>query len=206
MKQGFPKYPCHVCGYYTLPSPDSDTTCPVCGGIKGLSIGSLPLLRNPEPDELPPVLPDDTDVLGFYGSSGIQLTANTEYPSIHTPRDLYRILLRCWSRETCASRMRNHWTVENPTLGQCSITSFLAQDIFGGTVYGVPLHTGFFHCYNQVGGFVFDLTSEQFGAEKLSYYDNPVQTREQHFSIPEKKERFDLLKASFLREIQRMQS
>ena len=61
--------------------------------------------------------------------------------------------------------------VENMTLGQCSITAFLAQDIFGGDVYGVLRSGGNYHCYNVIGDCVFDLTSEQFGDEVLSYVD-----------------------------------
>ena len=54
-----------------------------------------------------------------------------------TPRDYYDILSDIWCAETCAPRMRENWTRENQTLGQCSITAFLAQDIFGGKVYGI---------------------------------------------------------------------
>ncbi len=43
------------------------------------------------------------------------------------------------------------WTPDNKTLGQCSITAFLAQDIFGGKVYGIPLPEGGVHCYNMIG-------------------------------------------------------
>ena len=46
-------------------------------------------------------------------------------------RKLYDDLLQCWCAETCAPRMRGDWSTENPTLGQCSITSFLVQDIMG---------------------------------------------------------------------------
>ena len=69
-----------------------------------------------------------------------------------TPCDYYDLLEDIWSAETCAPRMRGDWTPENRTLGQCSITAFLAQDMFGGKVYGVPLGDGNFHCYNTVGG------------------------------------------------------
>ena len=147
----YPRFPCPGCGNFTRLSPDANLCCPVCGwnGQKSPTDEPNRLLRAPLPNELPPVLRTDSDPLGFYGSEGLQLTANTAVPSIHTPRDLYRVLLRCWTSETCASRMRKHWSPENPTLGQCSITAFLAQDLFGGTVYGVPLENGFFHCYNQ---------------------------------------------------------
>ena len=69
-----------------------------------------------------------------------------------TPRDYYDLLAECWSADTCAPRMRMDWSLENRTLGQCSITAFLIQDIYGGKVYGVPLEDGNFHCFNDVDG------------------------------------------------------
>lgn len=110
-------------------------------------------------------------------------------------RGLYDDLLKCWCAETCAPRMRGDWSPKKPTLGQCSITSFLVQDIMGGKVYGVPLPEGGYHCYNAARGMVFDLTSEQFGDEVLCYDNNPEQFREDHFSDPDKKARYELLKS-----------
>lgn len=79
-------------------------------------------------------------------------------------------------------------------MGQCSITAFLAQDIFGGKVYGIEISGGNFHCYNVIGDCAFDLTSEQFGDEKLDYTDNPEQFREVHFAKDEKRLRYEFLK------------
>ena len=132
----------------------------------------------------------------FYGREWADAPVQTEeYPGIRTPRDLYRALLNVWCAETCAPRMRQDWSPENPTLGQCSVTAFLAQDLFGGRVYGIPLKEGGFHCYNDVNGCVFDLTSEQFGAIRLDYGENPEQFREVHFAKEEKRLRYKLLKA-----------
>lgn len=110
------------------------------------------------------------------------------------PRDLYDALSEIWSAETCAPRLREKWTSGNKTLGQCSITAFLGQDIFGGKVFGIERPDGNFHCYNVVGECVFDLTSEQFGDEKLVYENNPEQFREVHFQKTEKFERYKFLK------------
>ncbi len=112
-------------------------------------------------------------------------------------RELYNKLLRCWSRETCASRMRDDWSEQNPTLGQCSITSFLVQDLYGGVVLGIPLHGGGVHCLNEVEGVRFDLTSAQFGGKRLDYSKAVPQTREEHFSDPDKLRRYKLLKERF---------
>ena len=131
----------------------------------------------------------------FYGQEWADVPALTdEFCGIRTPRDVYRALLNCWSRETCAPRYREEWSKSNPTLGQCSITAFLVQDIFGGRVYGVPLPEGGVHCYNVVGDCVFDTTSEQFGSVALCYENNPEQCRAGHFASEEKHARYRLLR------------
>ncbi len=132
----------------------------------------------------------------FYGWEGADVSPTDEkYKQINDPRDLYDILSKLWCADTCAPRMRADWTEENKTLGQCSITAFLAQDIFGGKVYGIERSGGNFHCYNVIGDCVFDLTSEQFGDEKLDYTNNPEQFREVHFAKEEKYQRYLKLKA-----------
>ena len=116
-----------------------------------------------------------------------------------TPREYYLLLSRLWCADTCAPRMRGAWTEENKTLGQCSITAFLMQDIYGGKVYGVPLGDGNFHCFNDVNGCVFDLTSEQFGSEKLDYTHCPEQDRRQHFAKEEKYRRYLKLRDALMK-------
>lgn len=131
----------------------------------------------------------------FYGWEHADILAATnEYQKIRTPKDLYDALTDIWCEYTCAPRMRKDWSRENPTLGQCSITAFLAQDIFGGEVYGIPREDGNFHCYNVVGDCIFDLTSEQFGEEQLNYEHNPKQSRNVHFAKEEKRQRYEYLK------------
>ena len=118
-----------------------------------------------------------------------------------TPRDYYDILSGIWCAATCAPRMRDGWTPENPTYGQCSITAFLMQDMYGGKVYGVPREGGTFHCFNVIGDCVFDLTSEQFGEEVLCYDDCPEQFRGVHFAKAEKKQRYEYLRERLTREL-----
>ena len=131
----------------------------------------------------------------FWGWEHANATATTEeYKGIQTPIDLYNALSDIWCADTCAPRMRAGWTKENMTLGQCSITAFLAQDIFGGKVYGILRPGGNYHCYNVIGDCKFDLTSEQFGEEVLDYEENPEQFREVHFAKEEKRLRYEYLK------------
>ena len=133
----------------------------------------------------------------FYGWEQATVPAQSgDYPGIGTPQQLYDVLAGgIWQADTCAPRLRDGWSEANRTLGQCSITAFLVQDIFGGRVYGILRPGGNYHCYNVVDGHVFDLTSEQFGGEVLSYQDNPEQFREVHFAKEEKRLRYELLKA-----------
>ena len=133
---------------------------------------------------------NDKKEYGFYGAK----TADVKDKNGLTPRDYYDLLMGLWSEETCAPRLRKDWSVDNKTLGQCSITAFLIQDFFGGKVYGILRSGGNYHCFNDVDGCVFDLTSEQFGNEKLDYSDCTEQFREVHFQKEEKKERYELLK------------
>lgn len=131
----------------------------------------------------------------FYGWQHADVPAiHKEYEGIETPWDLYDALSEIWCADTCAPRMRDSWSKENKTLGQCSITAFLAQDIFGGKVFGILRPGGNYHCYNVIGDCIFDLTSEQFGDEKLVYENNPEQFREVHFAKEEKRLRYEYLK------------
>jgi hypothetical protein len=83
-------------------------------------------------------------------------------------------------------------------LGQCSITAFLVQDIYGGKVYGIPIGDGNYHCFNNVDGCVFDLTSEQFGDRVLDYTDRTEQLREKHFAKDEKRLRYEYLRRKLI--------
>ena len=132
----------------------------------------------------------------FYGWEHADMPpANPRYARVKTPRDLYDLLSELWCAKTCAPRLRAQWSPEDRTLGQCSITAFLAQDIFGGRVFGILRPGGNFHCYNVVSGRAFDLTSEQFSDCTLDYTENPEQFREVHFAADEKRLRYELLKA-----------
>ena len=145
------------------------------------------------------------ETYGFYGRENTEgITARiSDYPGIEMPKDLYRTLWHVWKRETCAERMREDWTEENATLGQCTITAFLAQDIFGGRVWGVPLGDGNYHCFNVVDDKVFDLTSEQFGDRKLDYTLRYEQLRHDHFMKPGKRDRYEMLKTGLTQHIMR---
>lgn len=123
-----------------------------------------------------------------------------------TPRNYYDILSDIWSADTCAPRMRERWSEKNRALGQCSITAFLMQDLYGGKVCGIPMDDGNYHCFNVVGEGtpnvrLFDLTSEQFGDIQLDYSACQEQFREAHFSKAEKKRRYEILRAELMKNL-----
>ena len=135
----------------------------------------------------------------FYGwEKADVMPVNGTFSGVGNPRHLYDLLSQIWCADTCAPRMRHEWTSDNKTLGQCSITAFLAQDIYGGKVLGILRPGGNYHCYNVIGDCIFDLTSEQFGDEKLDYTDNPEQFREVHFAKEEKRLRYEYLREKLL--------
>ena len=136
----------------------------------------------------------------FYGNENADIEAiSTEYPGIRTPKDLDDLLCGVWCEYTCAPRLRDGWKDAHIACGQCSITAFLVQDIFGGRVYGILRPGGNYHCFNKIGDCVFDLTSEQFGDEVLDYSDCREQFREIHFAKEEKRQRYELLKSKMLK-------
>ena len=137
----------------------------------------------------------------FYGWE----TADIKDTGGLTPGDYYDILSDIWCADTCAPRMRDEWSTHNPTLGQCSITAFLMQDIFGGKVYGILRPGGNYHCFNVVDGCVFDLTSEQFGDEVLDYDNCEEQFREKHFAKEEKRLRYEYLRTQLLNKCPQIQ-
>ena len=133
----------------------------------------------------------------FYGWQ----TADIRSAQGLTPHECYALLMQIWCAETCAPRMRAQWSEDNRTKGQCSITAFLMQALFGGEVYGIPLGDGNYHCFNRVGTCVFDLTSAQFGSKVLNYADGVPQSRDAHFAKEEKRQRYELLRYALLERI-----
>ena len=135
--------------------------------------------------------------LGYETAGDVKPLENCGY-KLDSLLDLYYVLAEgVWREATCAPRMQSKWSDENKTLGQCSITAFLVQDIFGGEVYGIKRPDGNFHCYNVIGGKQYDLTIEQFGDEKddLVYDNKHPQLRAVHFKKEEKYNRYLLLKS-----------
>lgn len=134
----------------------------------------------------------------YYGAEHQIAVKNHLYKGVENIHQLYDALVHSWTRETCTSRLRHKWSDEDYTCGQCAITAFIVQDIFGGDIYEVPLENGGVHCFNIVDGLSVDLASEQFGdkVKDLDYAHATLQDREFRMQEPEKAERYERLKSN----------
>ena len=134
----------------------------------------------------------------YYGAEHQIAVKNHLYKGVENIHHLYDALTHSWTRETCTSRLRHKWSDEDYTCGQCAITAFIVQDIFGGDIYEVPLENGGVHCFNIVDGLSVDLASEQFGdkVKDLDYAHATPQDREFRMQEPEKAERYEKLKSN----------
>jgi len=82
--------------------------------------------------------------------------------SIKTIADLKIQLLKAYNIDTVNSKYKEKWNKNNPTYGQCAITSILVQNLFGGDIYKLEKEN---HYYNFINGEIIDLTKEQFDCE-----------------------------------------
>ena len=106
--------------------------------------------------------------------------------------ELKNILSKSWSSETCSPSLRNEWSENNPSLGQCAITAMIVNDIFGGKIMRCMASSGS-HYYNMIDDKIIDLTVEQFLGEIPQYEEGTERTREYLLSNEDTKKRYLLL-------------
>ncbi len=83
--------------------------------------------------------------------------------------DIAYLLHRVWSSETCYPRVRKFWKKENPSVGQCAVTSLVINDFFGGEIL---FNAEYNHFWNRLeDGTEIDLTKGQFKCD-ISLLDN----------------------------------
>jgi hypothetical protein len=84
---------------------------------------------------------------------------------MHTLAQIEAAIRASWSLETADET--NHWTPENPSCGQCDVTSLVLHDIVGGELLAAEVFLGGqrveWHMWNRLqSGIEVDLTREQF--------------------------------------------
>lgn len=114
--------------------------------------------------------------------------------------ELKKYLTSAWSEETCVLSLRSQWNKNNPSLGQCAITSLIVNDMFGGKIMRCLSETGS-HYYNMVDGVIIDLTAMQFLNEKPYYETGEERTREYLLGNIDTKERYLMLSKKLRDEI-----
>ena len=106
--------------------------------------------------------------------------------------ELKQLLLKSWDAETCVPSLRSEWNEENPSLGQCAITSLIVNDFFGGKIMRCMASSGS-HYYNIIDDELVDLTVEQFLGEIPQYEEGAERTREYLLGSEDTKKRYLLL-------------
>ena len=88
-----------------------------------------------------------------------------------------KLLSECWNKYTCSPVLRNNWSEDNPSLGQCAITALIVNDCFGGKIMRCMSSSGS-HYYHLIDDKIIDLTVEQFLGEIPKYDEGQERTRE----------------------------
>ncbi len=105
---------------------------------------------------------------------------------------LKELLYSSWCKDTCSPGLREEWSEENPSLGQCAITALIVNDIFGGKIMRCMASSGS-HYYNMIDDKLIDLTVEQFKGEIPGYDKGEERTREYLLSNDDTKKRYKKL-------------
>lgn len=101
-------------------------------------------------------------------------------------------LLKTYSKDTCYSKCREDWNIDNPTLGHCAIVSLLVNDYFGGDIYKTKVDN-ISHYFNIINNEIIDLTKDQFN-KVINYTNKELKTREEVLDSKETLYRYNLLK------------
>ena len=102
------------------------------------------------------------------------------------------LLSECWNKDTCSPGLKDKWSEDNPSLGQCAITALIVNDYFGGKIMRCMSSSGS-HYYNLIDDKIFDLTVEQFLGEIPLYEEGKERTREYLLSNNDTKNRYKKL-------------
>ena len=84
---------------------------------------------------------------------------------MHTLAEIESAIRASWSLDTAEED--DGWTADNPSRGQCDVTSLLVHDIFGGELLAAEVFRDDrpveWHMWNRLpGGLEVDLTRDQF--------------------------------------------
>ena len=107
-------------------------------------------------------------------------------------KNIEKLLLECYSKDLCYSKVQNDWNESNKWLGMCAITSLTINDYFGGDLCKIYVD-GISHYFNLIENKIIDLTANQFNHD-IEYKDYQIIDRENILTNDTKK-RYNILKA-----------
>lgn len=119
-------------------------------------------------------------------------------------RELKQLLIQSWDLGTCSPGLRDKWSEENPSLGQCAITALIVNDFFGGKIMRCMSSSGS-HYYNIIDDELVDLTVEQFLGEIPQYENGEERTREYLLNNKDTKNRYEKLLYNLKQSIRQFQ-
>ena len=107
-------------------------------------------------------------------------------------KQILKLLYECWSIDSSSL-----WKKENPSCGQCGVTSLVINEYFGGEILKTRIGNRW-HFYNRIEGKRFDFTKEQF--KQTPNYMDLVSSREEVFSDTNFQQ-YNYLSKEFLRKL-----
>lgn len=113
-----------------------------------------------------------------------------------TLEKLEQYLLKVYSIDTCYSKCKNNWNINNPVIGQCAVASLIVNDYFGGDIYKVNVE-GVSHYFNIINDKIIDLTKNQFN-KQINYSNKEKKDRNKILSSGDTLYRYNLLKSKLL--------
>ena len=112
--------------------------------------------------------------------------------------NMQKVLLECYSKDLCYSKVQDFWDDNNKCLSMCAITSLIINDYFGGNICKIYV-AGISHYFNLVDEEIIDLTSSQFNHE-IDYKDYQIVDR-QEILIDDTKNRYYILKSKLIKSL-----
>lgn len=105
--------------------------------------------------------------------------------------NIKEILLECYSKDLCYSKVQNEWNENNKCFGMCAITSLIINDYFGGDICKIYVD-GISHYFNLIEDNIIDLTSCQFNCD--IDYKNYQNVERKNILTDDTKHRYNVLK------------
>lgn len=110
--------------------------------------------------------------------------------------NIQKVLLECYSKDLCYSKVQDDWDENNKCFGMCAITSLIINDYFGGDICKIHVD-GISHYFNLIKNKIIDLTSNQFNCE-IDYKDYQIIDRLKILT-DDTKNRYNILKARLIK-------